>query len=63
MERRVGNQLADADVQGLISPGCSLHLTVDLPKGHGGKSLGDDAAHKKRERKKLTSMLDTCQVQ
>ena len=44
MERRVGNQLADADVQGLISPGCSLHLTVDLPKGRGGKSLRDDAA-------------------
>ena len=44
VERRVGNQLADADVQKLISPGCSLHLTVDHPKDHGGESLGDDAA-------------------
>ncbi|XP_015776405.1 PREDICTED: caseinolytic peptidase B protein homolog [Acropora digitifera] len=44
VERRVVNQLAAAHERELISPGCSLHLTVDLPKGHGGKSLGDDAA-------------------
>ena len=42
VERRVVNQLAAAHERELISPGCSLHLTVDLPKG--GKSLGDDAA-------------------
>ena len=44
VERRVVNQLAAAHERELISPGCSLHLTVDLPKGHGGKSLGDDEA-------------------
>lgn len=43
MERRVVNQLAAAHERELISPGCSLHLTVDLPKDD-GKSLGDDAA-------------------
>ena len=44
MDRRVCYQLAAAQERELISPGCSLHLTVDLPKDHGGKSLGDDAA-------------------
>ena len=44
VERRIVNQLAAAHERELISPGCSLHLTVDLSKGHGGKNLGDDAA-------------------
>jgi len=44
VERRVVNQLAAAHERELISPGCSLHLTVDLPKDHGGKSLGNQAA-------------------
>ena len=44
VERRVVNQLAAAHERELIRPGCSLNLTVDLPKDHGGKSLGDDAA-------------------
>ena len=44
MERRVVDQLIAAQDRELISRGCSLHLTVDLPKDRGGKSLGDDAA-------------------
>ncbi|XP_068718120.1 mitochondrial disaggregase-like [Montipora capricornis] len=41
---RVVNQLAAAHERELISPGCSLHLTVDLPKGHCGKGLGQEVA-------------------
>ena len=44
MDRQVVNQLAAAHERELISPGCSLHLTVDHPKDHTGKSLGDEAA-------------------
>lgn len=44
VERRVVNQLAAAHERELISPGCSLHLTVDRPKGESGRSLGQDAA-------------------
>ena len=32
VERRVVNQLAAAHERELISPGCSLHLTVSYPK-------------------------------
>ena len=44
MERQVVDQIIDALHRKLISRGCSLHLTVDLPKGRGRKSLRDDAA-------------------
>ena len=44
MVRQVVDQIIDALHRKLISCGCSLHLTVDLPIGHGGKSLGDDEA-------------------
>ena len=44
MERQVVDQIIDALHRKLISCGCSLHLTVDLPKGRGRKILGDDAA-------------------
>ena len=44
MERQVVDQIIAALHRKLISPGCSLHLTVDLPKDDGGKGLGDDAA-------------------
>lgn len=38
------NQLAAAHERELISPGCSLHLTVDHPKDGSGRSLGEDVA-------------------
>lgn len=38
------NQLAAAHERELISPGCSLHITVDRPKDTGGRSLGEDVA-------------------
>ncbi|XP_015758800.1 PREDICTED: caseinolytic peptidase B protein homolog [Acropora digitifera] len=44
VERRVVDQLIDAQKRELISPGCSLHFTVDHTQGHSGKSLGDDEA-------------------
>ena len=44
VERRVVDQLIDAEERELISPGCSLHFTVDHPQGQSGKSLGDDEA-------------------
>lgn len=37
VERRVVNQLAAAHERELISPGCSLHLTVDRPKSESGR--------------------------
>lgn len=36
------NQLAAAHERELISPGCSLHITVDYPKDKTGKSLVED---------------------
>ena len=44
VERRVVNQLAAAHERELISPGCSLHITVDHPKDDGGRSSGEDVA-------------------
>ncbi|KAL9973514.1 hypothetical protein ACROYT_G019983 [Oculina patagonica] len=44
VERRVVNQLAAAHERELISPGCSLHITVDYPKDKTGKSLVEDVA-------------------
>lgn len=44
VERRVVNQLAAAHERELISPGCSLHITVGHPKGEGGRSFGEDLA-------------------
>ena len=44
MERQVVDQIIAAMRRKLISPGCSLHLTVELLKDRGGKSLEDDAA-------------------
>ena len=44
MERQVVDQIIAAMHRKLISRGCSLHLTVDLPKNRGGKTLKDDAA-------------------
>ncbi|CAH3125302.1 unnamed protein product [Pocillopora meandrina] len=38
VERRVVNQLADAQEQGLISRGCTLHLTVSYPKDKTGRN-------------------------
>lgn len=57
VKRRVVDLLIDAQKRELISPGCSLHFTVDHPQGHSGKSLGDDAAptiklHFRKEGKK-----------
>ena len=43
MERQVVDLIIDALHRKLISRGCSLHLTVDLPKGRDRRSLGDDA--------------------
>lgn len=44
VERRVVNQLAAAHERELISPGCTLHLTVDYPKDKTGKRSVEDAA-------------------
>ena len=44
VERRVVNQLAAAHERELISPGCTLHLTVDYPKDKTGKKSVEDAA-------------------
>ena len=68
VERQVVDQIIDALHRKLISRGCSLHLTVDLPKGPGRKSLGDAAPPIKLQlikegKKKLTSMLETREVQ
>ena len=38
VERRVVNQLAAAHERELISPGCSLHLTVSYPKDKNGRN-------------------------
>lgn len=44
VERRVVNQLAAAHERELISPGCTLHLTVDYPKEKTGRSSIEDVA-------------------
>lgn len=36
--------MAAAHERELISPGCSLHITVGHPKGEGGRSFGGDLA-------------------
>ncbi|PFX22654.1 Caseinolytic peptidase B protein-like [Stylophora pistillata] len=38
VERRVVNQLAAAHERELISPGCTLHLTVDYPNNKSGRN-------------------------
>ena len=43
VEKRVLNQLAAAHEQGLISRGCTLHLTVTFPKGKTGQNLEEVA--------------------
>ena len=43
VEKRVLNQLATAHEQGLISRGCTLHLTVTFPKGKTGQNLEEVA--------------------
>ena len=43
VEKRVLNRLAAAHEQGLISRGCTLHLTVTFPKGKTGQNLEEVA--------------------